>query len=586
MTFKRICLIFAAALAIAVSCNKSETYVEDSLLTDITVSGEGAVKTSLSGTSVLWSQEDQLVVFAQGNSAGNMFNLKSGEGTENGVFRGVRPVFSETENYFIAYPSTATYNGNSTFTFILPSEVEYTEGTFANGSNPMLSGTSSSFGNFKMKNLCGVIKLSLKGSIMVSRLELTFDKPVSGKGTAYRGGNTLSVNSGGSNTVTVNCGSGVQLNTSTATDFYVVVPAETYSEMSVKAYLPDGSFSTSTLSEEFTITRSAQTEMSTTLQDPHTSLTVWSFNITCQSNDERSSWDPNNVWSLRKSGIYAFFNTQSPDIIGTQECEYRQRVNILDNTNGVYAAYGLGAEYGKESSGNSGGISWLPSYKDYNTDASNAIFYKTDKFDVLAKGTFWLSNDPSSVGSLPFNNADLDPRNCAWIKFRIKATGESFYFFDTHLEAHYTDVAYQARQMEAEILYDQIAAINTEDLPAIVVGDFNATASEICSEEKGDTRWSNYYWARNVDGKTSKTAYPTSYNDFVTTCTGFTDIYSSGTCSGGNSNIDSIIYKNFYENGKHGLVPGSFGTDFQPYADVTYISDHWPITATLIFDYQ
>ena len=119
-----------------------------------------------------------------------------------------------------------------------------------------------------------------------------------------------------------------------------------------------------------------------------------------------------------------------------------------------------------------------------------------------------------------------------------------------------------------------------------MVGDFNATTSELCSDEKGDTRWSNYYWARNQDDKTSKTSYPTSYNNFSTTCSGFSSIYSSGTCTSGNSNIDSIAYKNFYENNKHGLKAGTFGTDFQSYGGRTYISDHWPITATLVFDYQ
>ena len=567
--------ILFAGLALAASCAKTETAREEVPLTEITVSGEGAVKTSLSGTSVLWSSGDQLAVFAQGNGIANKFTLKSGAGSGSGTFSGVKPIYTGSENYFIAYPSTATYNGNSTFTYTLPAEVEYTEGTFANGSNPMLSGTSSTFGSFTMKNLCGVLKLSLKGSFKVSRLELTFSDPVSGKGTVSRGGNTLSMNSGASNTVAVNCSSPVQLSTSTAKDFYVVIPAGTYTSLSLAAYPPEGSVSTLTHTESFTITRSQQTTMAATLPVPRAKLTVWCFNIACQKNDDNSSWSESHYWSVRKSGIYSFFNTQNPDIIGTQECEYRQRVNILDNTSG-YAAYGLGVDYGKESSGSSGSL-W--NKKDYNKDSSNAIFYKTDMFDVLDKGTFWLSNNPSSVGS-------ADGHNCAWIKFSIKATGEAFYVFNTHLIDGYETADYNNRQAEAVVLYDQIASINSNNLPAIVMGDFNATASELCSAEKGDTRWSNYYWARNVDGKTSKTAYPTSYNKFSTTCTGFANIYSSGTVSGGWSNIDSIVYKNCYENGKHGLVSDSFGTDYQSYAGVTYISDHWPITATLIFDYQ
>ena len=575
---KRIRLSFLlAGLAVLAACSKSEPSEPEYLLTEITVGQEEEAKTSLSGSSVLWSEGDQLAVFANGNSTGNKFTLQSGAGTGNGTFSGVRPQYVSSENYFVAYPSTATYNGSSTFTFTLPSEVEYTAGTFATDSNPMLSGTASTFGSFTMKNLCGVLKLQLKGSIKVSRLELTFDKAVSGPGTVSRGGNTLSMTGSADSykTVAVNCSSAQQLSTSSAKEFFVVIPDGSYSSLTVNAILPDGSISSKSLTEPFTITRSAQTTMETTMPAARASLQVWSLNVACQSNDDNSSWSSSHYWSKRRSGIYAFFNENQPDIIGTQECEYRQRVNILDNTSG-YAAYGLGVDYGKESSGSSGSL-W--NKKDYNTDSSNSIFYTTSKFDVLDKGTFWLSSNPSSVGS-------DDGHNCAWIKFRIKATGEVFYFFNTHFTAHYTSEAYAARKAEAEILYNQIEAINTEHLPVIVTGDLNEAASVIMGEEKGYIGWTNYYFARNVDGKTSKTDYPVSYNNFVEGCAGFSSIYSSGTVSNGGSNLDHIIYRYCYENSKHGLVPGSFGTDFQPYAGVTYISDHWPITATLIFDYQ
>ena len=572
---RKTILFLLNVLAVA-ACSKSEALVEEPLpLTTVTVGVEGATRTSLSGTSVLWSSGDQMVMFADGNSSGNKFTLTSGAGSGSGAFSGVKPSYTGSENYWAAYPSSAKYNGSSTFTFTLPAEVTYTAGTFANGSNPMLSSTSSAFSNFSMKNLCGVLKLRLKGNFKVARLELTFDKPVSGQGTVSRGGNTLAMKSDASKTVAVDCGSGVQLNASTAVDFFIVIPAETYSSLSVTAYLADGGFSVSSLSQSFTITRSAQTAMEATMPVPNPALTVWDLNVACQKNDDNSGWSSSHYWSVRKTAIYAFFNANEPDIIGTQECEYRQRVNILDNTSD-YAAYGLGVDYGKESSGSSG---YLWNKKDYNTDSSNAIFYKTTKFDVLDKGTFWLSSNPSSVGS-------DDGHNCAWIKFRFKSSGHEFYVFNTHFTAHYTDDAYAARKAEAQILYNQIESINSTHLPVIVFGDLNESASDLCGEEKGYTGWSNYYFARNQDGKTNKNTYPTSYNNFTTTCVDFSSIYSSGTCANPNSNIDHIIYRYFYENSKHGLKPGSFGTDFQPYAGVNYISDHWPITATLIFDFQ
>jgi endonuclease/exonuclease/phosphatase family metal-dependent hydrolase len=576
----KIVLTLLGALALAASCNKDVEQAPE--FVEIKVSSEAATRTALDGNSVVWSEGDRMIVFSSGTSEGKAFRLFNGAGTTSGTFFGEQP--ASADNYFAAYPATATYNGGSTFSYTMPAEVAYTPGTFAPGTNPMLSGTKSAFdGSFSMKNLCGVMRLKLKGTIEVSRLELTFNSYVSGSGHCARGGNTLTMDgsSDADKKVAMTFASPVQLSDTEFTEFYFVLPPAEYDGLSIKAILPNSNYSTAAVTSIFTITRSQIATLEGTMPAPTLSarpeLQVWSFNVTCQKNDNNSGWSSSNYWSQRKAGVYAFFNAQSPDIIGTQECEYRQRVDILDNTSG-YAAYGLGVDYGQESSGSSG-ISWLPSYKDYNADSSNAIFYKTSKFTVLDQGTFWLSDNPSSIGS-------DEGHNCAWIKFRWDENGYVFYFFNTHFTAHYTEAAYSARKAEARILYDQIDAINTENLPVIVVGDFNATASEMCGDEKGDPRWDNYYWARNQDGKTDKAKYPTSYNNFTTTCTGFSSIYSSGTCTGGNSNIDSIIYKNFYNNAKHGLKSGTFGTDFQSYAERTYISDHWPITATLVFDYQ
>lgn len=574
----KIALTLLGALAIASSCNKMEVQAPE--FAEITLSSESASKTALDGSSVVWTQGDRMVVFSSGITAGKVFRLNSGAGTSNGNFFGEIP--ENSDNYFACYPSTATYNGASTFSYTMPAEVPYTRGTFAPDSNPMLSGTKSSFdGSFSMKNLCGVLRLKLKGNIEVSLLELTFHSYVSGPGHVSRGGNTLTMDGStdAHKKVTMVFDSPLQLETDAFSEFYFVLPPAEYDGMTIKAILPNGNYSTKNVASIFTITRSAVTTMEGEMPAPalanNPELQIWSLNIACQKNDDNSDWGSSHYWSARKNGIYAFFNTQSPDIIGTQECEYRQRADIMDNTSG-YAAYGLGEDYGKESSGSSG---YLWNKKDYNTDSSSAIFYKTSKFTALDKGTFWLSNNPSEVGS-------DDGHNCAWIKFRWDENGYIFYFFNTHFTAHYTDAAYAARLAEATVLYDQIEAINSEHLPVIITGDFNESASDLCNPEKGDSRWSNYYFARNQDGKTSKTSYPTSYNGFDTTCSDFSSIYSSGTCSGNRSNLDHIIYRFFFNNAKHGLKAGTFGTDFQAYAGTPYISDHWPITATLVFNYQ
>lgn len=565
----------SGALVLALACSRTEKenpYGDG--LTQIQVRSADATKTLLDGSSVVWSQGDKLMVYSEGSTTGNQFVLGAGAGTGDGTFFGPEPQ-EGAGHYFAVYPSTASYNGSTKFTWTLPSEVQYTQGSFAPGSSPMLSATKETFdGTFSMRNLCGVMRLRLRGEISVSSLELTFQNYVSGEGYAYRGNNAITMDgsSDADKKITMTMATPVQLDADTDTDFYFVLPPAEYDGFTIRAGLPNGYYSTKTVESSFTINRSAVTtlsgEMPPATVPVRPELTVWSFNIACQSNDDNSSWGSSHYWSVRKPGVYAFFNTQQPDIVGTQECEYRQRQNILANTTG-YAAYGLGTDYGKESSGSSG---YLWNKQDYNTDSSNAIFYKEDKFDVLDRGTFWLSANPSSVGS-------GDGHNCAWIKFSMKENGYVFYVFNTHFTAHYTAEAYAARKAQTSYLYDLVTAVNTENLPMIITGDLNATTSELLGEEKGDPRLSNWYWARNQDGKTSKTAYPVSCNDFQVT-------YTAGAWTDNGSNIDHIAFKNFYENGKHGLKAGTFSTDTYAYEGITYISDHWPIQATLVFNFQ
>jgi endonuclease/exonuclease/phosphatase family metal-dependent hydrolase len=565
---KKVFLFFVALGFFAASCAKLELAKPEGVT--ITVSSEGEVKTSLSNGNVLWSPSDKIRVFSDTDNTGEEYVLIEGAGTGNGSFFG-NDMSGST--YYVAYPSTASFNGSS-FTYTMPAEQPYTQGSFARNANPMLSSASASLNGFSMKNLCGVLKLRLTGTEHVSRLELTFSSAVSGTGTVNAGGNTLVMDGGASNTVAMTFDTPLTLDSSIPSDFWFVIPAGSYTYMDVKLINEDSQSCTKSLTSSFSITRSAQTTMETRMpaipKVTRPQLTFWSLNIACQSNDKNSSWSSDNYWTKRRPGVYAFFNGRSPDIIGTQECEYRQRVNILDNTSG-YAAYGLGKEYGQESSGSSG-FWW--NKKDYNTDSSNAIFYKTSKFEIVSKGTFWLSDNPSKVGS-------ADGINCAWIKFRWIENGYQFYVFNTHLQAHYDPEDYKARAAQSKVLYNQVTAINTEELPMIIMGDFNCSASDMYNDN--DPRTANWFWARNQDGKTDKNTYPTSYNGFVTTYDAANKVTTSPK-----SNIDHIAYKYFHVSAgnKNGMVTGSFETETSTWAGVQYISDHWPICARFVFDFQ
>lgn len=563
---KRAVILSLIAAAIMTSCTKAEIHTTEADMAVASAFIEAGTKTSLSGTSVLWTTGDKIQVFSNADINGGTFKLSTGEGTTNAEFYGKH---LDGSTFYAAYPNTTTFDG-SIFTFILPDEISYTEGSFSEKNNPMLSSGQGTLNGFSMKNLCGVLKLSLKGNMELDKLILTFSNDVSGTGTVSAGTTSISMTGGSAATkkITMDCDA-IQLYNSRYTEFYFVIPPGAYTSLTITGKTTDDKQAELVHDSSFTISRSRCTEMAGTLPAVVTrpEITVYSFNIACQSNDDNSSWPSVGKWSNRKNGVYSFFNTVAPDIVGTQECEYRQRANILSNCSG-YSAYGLGQEYGKNTGGSSGSLWWK---EDYDSDSANAIFWKTSSFDVLDQGTFWLSSTPNTVNS-------GSGKTCTWIKFRQKSSSKVFYFFNTHFTAHYTDEAYAARKAEAGYLYDLIASINSESLPVILTGDLNESKSDICGEEKGDTRWNDYYWARNKDGKTDKYSYPTSYNDFDTT-------YDGTTTTNPHSNLDHIAYRFFYANAKNGLKAGSFDTVYQSFAGVTYISDHWPITATLVFDY-
>ena len=100
----------------------------------------------------------------------------------------------------------------------------------------------------------------------------------------------------------------------------------------------------------------------------------------------------------------------------------------------------------------------------YIFDEFSAIFYRSDKYDVVDSGTFWLSETPErpSIGW----DAALN-RICTWAVLRNKETGECYAHVNTHLD----HVGEQARQNSVQLLLDKVAELG---LPTVCTGDFNA----------------------------------------------------------------------------------------------------------------
>lgn len=156
-----------------------------------------------------------------------------------------------------------------------------------------------------------------------------------------------------------------------------------------------------------------------------------------------------NNWKHRKTRVLQFIKDQQIDILGMQEVLHNQ---FLDLRNGLpeYDGIGVGRDDGKKAG------EYAP------------LFYRKDKYEVMDSNTFWLAENPDSVGMMGWDAACV--RIATWAKFREKSTGKIFMAVNTHFD----HMGEEARRQSALLIIRKIKEIVGER-PAIVTGDFNVT---------------------------------------------------------------------------------------------------------------
>ena len=170
---------------------------------------------------------------------------------------------------------------------------------------------------------------------------------------------------------------------------------------------------------------------------------VMTFNI--RYNNPRDSLD---AWPNRAEGVARLIGFHDPDLLGLQEAQ-RNQIDDLQRRLPGYAWFGLPR--------NDGGPG----------DEHSTIFYRTERFDLLDQGTFWLSQTPEVRASRGWDAAL--PRIATWGRFRDRATGDII----LHVNTHFDHVGVTARAESARLLKRWIAE-NARGLPVFLTGDFNA----------------------------------------------------------------------------------------------------------------
>ncbi len=180
-----------------------------------------------------------------------------------------------------------------------------------------------------------------------------------------------------------------------------------------------------------------------------TTLNIMTYNVLCSFCD--SSYEP---WADRLPHFADIFTRYDADIVGTQEIftdlEVDQILELLPDYDALY--------YIDDPDD---GLGYLDAYPD------EAIFYRSDRFEVVEHGTYWLSETPD----VPWSGGWADKnfwRLVGWARFRKISDGREFVFVNTHFDNNIPN-----QENSAPILLSRSEPW-TETLPLIAVGDFNS----------------------------------------------------------------------------------------------------------------
>jgi Metal-dependent hydrolase len=178
--------------------------------------------------------------------------------------------------------------------------------------------------------------------------------------------------------------------------------------------------------------------------DTAVELTIASYNVRYYTEyDVRNG----NGWERRLPILCNLIQYHDFDIFGAQEVIDNQLSDMLMHLY-EYDYVGVGRDDGVKEG------------------EASPIFYKREMFELLQTGNFWLSETPE-VPSKAWDAAL--PRICSWAEFRLTENGDTFWFFNTHLD----HIGVEARQKSAELIIAKIKAL-AGDQKVILTGDLNA----------------------------------------------------------------------------------------------------------------
>lgn len=245
---KRIILGILAVSAMLCCCQKNEnaTPSAENAVLYATIEENNETKTYMdANNNIRWSEGDQIVGFMKSSLGLKYQILPSSVGKTSASFENISGsngninAGTEWDHNVVYYPYSdaveAEKSGsNYAIDVVLPSEQVYAQDSFGNGAMAMVAVSEDN--NITFRNVLGGMKLQLRGTQKVVSVTLQGknSEKLSGAATvtAYTDETkpAITMASGASASVTLNCGSGIQLNESTATEFILALPPVLFSK--------------------------------------------------------------------------------------------------------------------------------------------------------------------------------------------------------------------------------------------------------------------------------------------------------------------------------------------------------------------
>ncbi|KAA5539346.1 endonuclease/exonuclease/phosphatase family protein [Roseiconus nitratireducens] len=157
--------------------------------------------------------------------------------------------------------------------------------------------------------------------------------------------------------------------------------------------------------------------------------------------------DGDDIWDNRRDRVIEVI--RQADLVGLQEVTPEQFQDVRAGTPGM-TWYGVGRDDGQEAGEHA------------------PVGFRTDRFELLDKGSFWLSPTPEKAGSMGWDAAL--PRLASWVKLTDRQSGQPLLVVSTHFDHR----GAEARRESAALIREQLKKLAGDTQRVILVGDLNA----------------------------------------------------------------------------------------------------------------